>query len=114
MPQFNPWIHQSIHSNQLEHMYKPPKTRAIEGGTRLAGQIGYAMGGAVALPVSHGIRRFGQWYYPSEKINVATRKTPKYRPKSYTKTKKVCCRRRKGKTYCSPEFCEKRKKKYWY
>lgn len=123
MPQFNPWIHQPLHSSTLEHMYRPPKQRVQEKVRQFAGELGYAAGSAVALPASYGIRRFGQWYYPQERVPVSTYTPQRYRPRSYTQTvttrrrkkyKKVCCRRIKGKKYCSPEFCEKRKRKYWY
>lgn len=115
MPQFNPWIHQPLHSSTLEHYghNQAVKQRAREAGIRFAGELGYAAGSAVSFPVSYGMRRFSQWYYPSEKIRLTKKR---YGPiKTKKKKRKVCCRYWKGKKYCSPEFCEKRRKlKYYY
>lgn len=126
MPQFNTWTPRTnaFVGKQLETYHHNPKARAWTQTAQIMGDLGYGAGGAIGLAASYGARRFGRWYYPSEKINVSTRSRGRYRPRSYTKTVtkkkkkrsgKVCCRYRRGKKYCSPEFCDKRRKiKYWY
>lgn len=115
MPGYNVWVPRTnaFLGNQLEHFPGKQSARHFVAGrvAERAGNVGSAVGGAIGFAGAYGARRFGQWYYPSEKIAVR-RKT--YMP---TKTKKkrrrkTCCKLIKGKKVCKPRYCSKNK--YWY
>lgn len=116
MPQFNPWLGSvGIHGNRLESMYKHPKQRIQELNREILSDIAYGAGGIIGGAVSEGARRFGQWYYPSEKVVVknnllTTNKAMPYKRssttrKAYRKRSKKATNRKNSKK----RFTKKRK-----
>jgi len=112
MPQYNTFYPRAeIFGQRLEHMQHSNPKRYAQGKTlQFARDIGRGAGSMLGGAILYK-------YGTSTKPQLAQRsytKTTVRRRRPYRPVKK-CCRYRYGRKVCSPEFCEKRRRKYyWY